>query len=161
MEVTSDAEQADQGASCDEQTCSCCPMMNWKVIVPVALLAVVVFGGFYIYQELIGSQKASEPYRMALELVKKDPQVIERLGEPVNDTWRVGGEVFSQGDRGEANLNFPVTGPRGEAAVRAQARRSGGKWGLTLLEVTFDDGQRVSLQTQADEGLEDAPAWSP
>ena len=53
---------------------------------------------------------ASVAQRCPKVQVKKDPQVIERLGEPVNDTWRVGGEVFSEGDRGEANLNFPEIG---------------------------------------------------
>ena len=135
--------------------------MRWKLLVPLVLLVVIAGGGLYIYQELIGSQRSSEPYQMALEQAKKDAQVVERLGEPINDTWRVGGEVFVEGDRGEANLNFELVGPKGKASARTQARRIEGKWGLTTLEVTFDDGQRISVETAAHEGMEDAPAWPP
>ena len=160
MEVNTDVKNVDQDAACGGPMCGCC-LRNWKVLVPVVLLLVILLGGMLVYQELIGSQKSSEPYRMALEQVQSDPKVIQRLGKPIDDTWRVGGDVFTEGDRGEANLNFEVLGPQGKGRVRTQARRIDGQWGLTTLEVTFDDGQRISLETKAGEGLDDAPAWSP
>ncbi len=52
-------------------------------MLPAALMVVVLpcgcCGGIFVW--LIGSLKSSEPYQMALERVRTNPQVIEQLGK--------------------------------------------------------------------------------
>ena len=135
----------------------------WLVLGALAVLVLVCTGlcavGFFV---VFGVIKSSEPYRMALEQVQQDPQVIERLGQPIEDaTLMPTGEVQVEGDQGTANLHFTVEGPQGTASVSAQARRVGGQWGLTTLAATFENGDRLNLDPHSDEGLDEAPRWPP
>ena len=138
---------------------------NWLWFIPTGCLAVLlVCGGLCAGVAFwgVGRIKHLEPYKMAFAQVRNDAQVIERLGQPIEDATLVpSGEVNFQNDRGDANFGFKVAGPNGRANVRAQARLIDGIWGLSTLEVTFDDGQRISLPVGADAGLDDAPMWSP
>ncbi len=144
---------------------------NWWWFVPLLLLLAVAG---YVVAPLV-ELKTSEPYRMACQQVHKSPQVAERLGEPLYDpTWVPAGSVYSDGARGDATLSFDVAGPNGRAHVSAQARRIAGQWGLNVLEVTFRDGKRITLDAGAAAGSEapkfgfagaaggaDAPKWQP
>ena len=70
--------------------------------------------------------------------VKRNRQVIERLGEPIEPTrWIPAGEEDVANDRGEAHWDFEVSGPKGTAHVRARARRFAREWSLPVLEATF------------------------
>lgn len=140
---------------------------NWLWVVPsgcllMLLLLVLCCAG--IFGGLLYTMKSSEPYQMALEQVRTNPKVIESLGEPIQEVgWFPSGSVEIENDRGDARFDFDIAGPKGKGHVRTQARRIAGKWGLTTLEVTGPDGQRVPLETAPAEagGMEDAPRWKP
>jgi len=157
METTQQAFGSDQAQRRSSRGCL------WLIVaIPVILILVCggIFGGIFVL--VVGTIRSSEPYQMALEQVQRDPQVIERLGEPIEDaTVFPTGNVNVANDRGTANLQFAVKGPKGRADVSTQARRAGGKWGLTKLDVTFGDGQRASLDTEPEGGPGDAPTWPP
>jgi hypothetical protein len=133
---------------------------NWLWFVPTLLLTLIILccGCFTgIFATVVG-QLRSEPYPEALELVRKDPRVIERLGEPVSDiSWLPIGERQVEGDRGTAKLSFEVAGPKGKARVQYQARCVDGKWGFTQLEVVFGPSDKISIHAEADN---DAPVWN-
>lgn len=127
------------------------------VILLVIMLVVVLAVGLWFIRANI-RLRFSQPYRIALEQVRKDPQVIDRLGAPVRSAALLpSGSI----DGPHAIVHFPVKGPKGEATVSAQARRISGLWGLTTLEADFGDGQRVSLEPGSAGGVGDAPKWSP
>ena len=136
---------------------------NWLWFVPlVLLLPLVICAGLCAgilgmgYYAILNS----DPYRLALEAVQKNPQVIEQLGKPIEGVrWPPpGGSVNIKDDRGEAKLEFKVRGPKGTADVEGNSRMVDGKWGLTSVTVKFADGKRVVVDTgQAAEG--DAPKW--
>ena len=120
------------------------------------LLAVGVGGGVLVH--ISGARKSTPPYRMALERVQADRQVIEQLGEPIQDATML---PMINDDSGSASLDFDVAGPKAKAHVRAEARMIGGQWGLTSVEVSVDRGERISLDVSSGEGPSDAPVWSP
>lgn len=128
----------------------------------MVLILLAACGLLIGYRIVFSSRKSAEPYKMALQQVQQDAQVVERLGNPVTDAeWFPTGNVNEEGDRGTATLHFAVAGPNGNAQVIAQARRVDAQWGLTMLNVTFGDGERLSLDTRSESGLGDAPVWSP
>ena len=55
---------------------------------------------------------------------------------------------------------IPVVGSKGAAEVTSKARRIDGKWGLSRVEVVFENGERhaLELDDKAAGGLEDAPS---
>ena len=122
----------------------------------VLVLGGVAFAGFWFRMNI--RLRFSEPYRIALEQVQGDSQVIERLGEPVGCATLL--PSGSLDDRG-GTVIFSVSGPKGEAAVHAWARRIGEAWGLTKLNVTFGDNQRLSLDVSSTGGGEAAPKFKP
>ena len=123
---------------------------NWWWVLLVALVVFLlvccgVCGGLGFFG--LAAIKQSEPYQLALEEVRQNPEVIKRLGEPIEDGLVPVGEVSIENNRGSANLLFDVTGPNGTAHVMSQAQMVGGSWGLTQLEVTFDTGERITIDT--------------
>ena len=138
---------------------------NWPCLIVLIVLAMIlvcsgVCGGVFL--AIAGAMKSSPVYRMALERVQSDPQVIEELGQPIAGTsWLPTGNIAVTNDSGRASLDFNVAGPSGSAHVRTEARMIGGQWGLTSVEVHLDGGETLSLDVGSDEGLSDAPAWSP
>ena len=111
---------------------------------------------------VFGVLKSSDPYKMALERVQNDPKVIEALGEPIEAGWTVSGEVIHQmgPPAGTARLDFDVTGPKGKAHVHSEARCAYyDGWGLTKVEVTTQDNQRIVLDVSGgnDDGGEAPP----
>jgi len=147
---------------------------HWWWFIPLLLLLAAVGGAGYAVAPLV-ELKTSEPYRMAWQELRKAPEVVQRLGEPLRDPrWLPAGSIFSDGARGDAKLMFDAAGPKGRAHVSVQARKIAGQWGLTLLEVTFGDGKRVSLDAAGAAGSAapkfgsagaatgtDAPRWQP
>ena len=150
--------QTDQGSSTPTQSTEAKRPRRWPVFLLMVVILLVAGAGIAWYQ-LGGKLKSTEPYKMALAQVQKDPQVLAQLGEPVRDS-----EILPSGSvHGDtSNVMFRVTGPKGRASVRAEARRIGGKWGLTALDVITADQKRLSLKTPSGEGGEgDAPVWKP
>jgi hypothetical protein len=121
------------------------------------LVVVIAVGACVVWYQAGGKYRWSEPYKAALAQVRKDPQVIAQLGEPIHDVlFTLSGSVYGE----NANLTFKVAGPKGRATVQADARAIAGKWGLRMLTVTFADLKRISLNTSSGEGGEgDAPKW--
>lgn len=124
----------------------------------ILILVCAGLGAGFVYAKF-GAIRASEPYRMALQQVQKDPQVVQQLGEPIQDvTWFPSALIDK--DLGTANLHFTVAGPKGRAQVGTQARSINSNWGLVTLDVNLPNGQRQSLAT-GDSGADEAPKWSP
>lgn len=125
-------------------------------MLPAALLALVLpcgcCGGIVWW--VIGSMKSSEPYQMALHRVQTDLQVIDQLGEPIEEAgWMPTGNFSFHTDNGvasgEARFDFSVRGPKGTAHVHADARCRDGKWVFRVLTVTpASTGRKISLPVE-------------
>jgi hypothetical protein len=135
----------------------------WWVLLLVFGGCIVICAGLCagVFAFGVGAIKSSEPYQASLAQVRQDKQVIARIGEPIEDALMPTGNININNDRGEARLSFDVSGPKGTASVVSQSKLIGGKWGLTQLEVTFEDGQRIIIDTGGDNGEGDAPPWKP
>lgn len=129
-------------------------------MLPAAFLVLVLScgccGGFFWW--LVGSVKSSEPYQMALHRVQAAPQVIEEIGEPIEEaSWMPTGNFAYRTDNGvasgKATFDFTVRGPKGTAHVHADARCRDGKWGFRVLDVTpASTGKAISLPVEEKPG---------
>jgi hypothetical protein len=126
----------------------------------IVLLALLGVGGWMAYVQV---KKAAPSFHLALQTVQKDPQVIQALGEPIDDASVLpSGDETVEAERGEASWWFDVKGPKDRAHVYAHANRLGGNWSLSVLEVTTDQGQKIKPNLDGDKGgPDDAPKWSP
>jgi hypothetical protein len=107
------------------------------VLGAAAALALVIF--------VFGAIKRSDAYRGALSRVRSDQRVIAVLGEPVVAGFWVAGSVNLNNGKGNAEFNFPVSGPKGKAKVHVVASTEGDKWDYSTLDVTPDGGAPINV----------------
>jgi len=127
---------------------------NWKWFVPAVCLFIFILiaggvGGLFAVVE--GSIKQSGVYTQALAQARENPQVTDKTGQPLTPGWFVSGSINVNGDSGDANISFPVSGPRGKGTVYAVAKKSVGQWQFDTLEFGADGqtGRIDLLQPQA------------
>lgn len=136
------------------------PTWGW-ILAAIGTLVLLVAAVVIVIAITMIGRRAGEALHLAMQKIRQDPAVVERLGEPIQvASWFPTGSVHTSGDRGEANLTFSIRGPNGKAVVQLLARRIAGKWALTSLEVTFPDNERhtVDVAGEGDADL-DAPRW--
>ena len=110
------------------------------VVLFAAFCAVMVFFVF-------GVIKRSDVYKGALRRVQSDPRVIAALGEPVEASFLVTGNVHVDNSGGNAEINFPISGPKQKAKVHAVATYENNQWKYETLTVTPDSGPVIDLNT--------------
>jgi Cytochrome oxidase complex assembly protein 1 len=110
-------------------------------VVPVGCLgllaALAAFAGL-VLTIAMGSVKATDAYREAVDRAKASPQVLAALGEPVKSGWFVSGKVNVSGPSGDADLSIPLSGPKGKGTLYATARKQAGRWRYEVLEVEVE-----------------------
>jgi hypothetical protein len=135
---------------------------RWPTAVAV-LIVLAAIAGIVLYERYVGRFKRSEPYRMALESIQKAANANERLGTPIKDATSIFRLTLPSGlidkDRGQANLAFKVSGPKGKADVWVQARRIEGKWFLSLVEITPPGEKKIPIDIPAEFAGDTAPKF--
>ena len=95
---------------------------------------------------LFSNIKESEAYTEAIAIAQQDPRVIEVLGEPIEPGFFLSGSVNFSGSTGEADIQIPLSGPKGSATLYVVAHRSAGEWEFERLEVDgMEFPRRVDL----------------
>ena len=82
--------------------------------------------------------KGSPVYQEALQTVQNDSRAQEMLGTPITAGWMISGEISESGPTGTADFSIPVSGPKGSGRVDVVAKKAGGEWTITLLQVVMD-----------------------
>ena len=121
---------------------------NWKWFVPVGCITIValfLLGIAAIVMIVFGAMKQSDVYREALERAKASPEVQAALGTPIEEGWWMSGQININNDTGDANINIPISGPKGKGTIHAIATKSGGKWTYSRLDVEVSGGQTINL----------------
>jgi hypothetical protein len=111
---------------------------NWKWFLPTVilgplLLLSLVIGGVMTF--VFGLMKSSEPYRHAVALAQKNPQVLRELGGPIEPGWFTTGNVNVSDSSGEANMAIPLNGKLRRGGLFVAAKKSNGVWSYQRLEV--------------------------
>jgi Fungal protein of unknown function (DUF1783). len=111
------------------------------------LLVLAVLGGAALVFGVFGVIKRSDIYTQARDRASSDPRVIAALGQPIKTGWMVSGSVEVKNQSGNANLSFPISGPKGDAKVEAVATRDMERWNFTTLTVRPANGPPINVLT--------------
>lgn len=135
---------------------------NWKWFVPTLFIGVVVLmvGVLAMFvTTLFGFMKSSDVYKEALARSKTSPAVVRALGSPVKDGFFFTGNINvastssfpgTNTSTGNANLQIPISGPRGKAVIYAVAKKANGKWTFQKLTVIIKStGEKIDLLSPA------------
>ncbi|MEP6907383.1 MAG: cytochrome c oxidase assembly factor Coa1 family protein [Pseudoxanthomonas sp.] len=109
---------------------------HWKWAVPVlAALALTLFAGFIllVVSAVFGMIKSSDAYQGAMRQLRSSPAAATALGAPIREGWFPMGNIKINGPSGEANLQIPVSGPKGKGDLFVEATKSAGAWHFHVL----------------------------
>jgi hypothetical protein len=127
----------------------------WKIPLGCLTLFVLLAAFVIILMTVITSSfRHSDVYKQAIAQATANPQVRERIGEPIKPDWLVSGQLNVSGNSGKANLVIPISGPRGRGSIHAVAQKDGGVWRFRYLQVDLAN-QSASIDLLSTEPSED------
>ena len=121
---------------------------NWKWFVPTGCLTLILLFCLFIaliFSVVMGSIKSSDAYKQAVARARANPTVVEKLGTPIAEGYFVSGNINVQNDSGNADLQIPISGPKGKAVIHAVAVKSAGQWEYSRLTVTIEGQPELDL----------------
>lgn len=121
---------------------------NWKWFVPAGCLTLTLLFCLFIgliFTIVMGSMKSSDAYKQAVAKARANPTIVEKLGTPIAEGYFVTGNINVQNDSGNADLQIPISGPKGKAVIHAVASKSAGKWEYSRLTVTIEGQPELDL----------------
>jgi hypothetical protein len=119
--------------------------LKWGIIGCLAVIVLGAIGIAAIVVIVFGAIKSSDVYKGARATAQKDPRVIQALGSPVEPGWWIKGNVSVRDHSGEADIDFPISGPKGSGRVHAVATRENSGWRYSELVVTPENGPPIDL----------------
>ena len=87
----------------------------------------VIFPLFFIF---IGSTLKGEAFEQSMISISQNSEVIDIIGEPIEAGCFVMGSIQTSGAKGEASLQYSISGPKGDADVYLQAYKEIEAWSL-------------------------------
>ena len=126
------------------------PQRSWvarhKILTGLGVLLVILLVGFYFLGWPLMKLRFHPQYTAALELVTKNPEVIEKLGSPVEAVRPFpGGSAQDNGKNGTAQIYFAVQGPKGAGDVSVNSRMLEGQWDFSTVKVALADHTEIDL----------------
>jgi len=121
---------------------------NWKWAVPtgcLGMLALFAAGIALLVYLLFGMIRDSEVCREAIARARGSQALVEALGTPIEIGWWVSGSINTRGGAGDAELEVPLSGPKGSGTLSLKAVRRAGMWSFSVLEVGLEDKRRIEL----------------
>jgi Cytochrome oxidase complex assembly protein 1 len=114
------------------------------------MLSLVAVFVFVILSIVAGAMKSSDAYKAALAKAKADPRVVNALGSPIKDGFFAGGNINVSGTSGRADMNVPISGPKGKGTIYFVATKFAGEWTFSKLIVEIrNTGERIDLDETA------------
>ncbi|MGH9669098.1 MAG: cytochrome c oxidase assembly factor Coa1 family protein [Terriglobales bacterium] len=121
---------------------------NWKWFVPVGCLTLILLFCLFIgliFSVVLTSMKSSDAYKQAVAKARANPTVVEKLGTPIEEGLFVTGNINVQNNSGDADLQIPISGPKGKAVIHAVARKSAGTWEYSRLTIAIEGQPELDL----------------
>lgn len=118
---------------------------NWIWVISLSgcltfiILLVLGIGSFFYGVTKVLTK--SEPSEYAMEMTQSNVQIIESIGEPIEKNGMPSGNISYVNESGEADLQIPVKGPKGDAVVFVKAHKVEGEWIYEELYVLIENTQ--------------------
>lgn len=133
---------------------------NWLWFVPLDLLVVAIIVAVVLYWAFYTRVYSLPLCQSAMLVIAADGDVQKAIGEPIETAASPSRDTVPSArvEENEVDVIWTIRGPKGHAKAHATARKRQGNWDTVVLEVTFSDGKRKSLNA---EGGNEAVPWTP
>ncbi len=125
------------------QLSSGCP--KWGLVGCGCLTVLVVLFAVAITTVVFGAIKHSAPYEESKRQAMADQRVIDALGTPMEPSFIVMGSVKIDNGRGDADINYTLSGPKDKGKVHVVATRVSDAWSYTEMTVKPEKGAIIDL----------------
>jgi len=123
-------------------------------VVPVGLVGGLLLAGAFvgsIFLIVESSFRQSGCYTQALAKARANPEVLEKVGQPLTPGWLAGGNISISGSSGDADISIPISGPKGKGTLYVIAKKSAGEWNFQRLEAEVEGAERRIDLLKSDE----------
>lgn len=110
---------------------------RWNIAGVIILFASILLGVLFA---MLSMQflSDSDAYKLSYQKVQSDAYIVKTLGKPIKRDGSVIGNIHVEyGGVGQAELEYTIKGPNGEAHVNVSAVKESGRWVLQYLSVKF------------------------
>ncbi len=104
----------------------------------VACIFILVLLGVSLVWGITSAMKSTDAYKISMNEVRSNRDVIEVMGKPIKPGWFVTGNIKLRDSDGSANLSIPISGPKCAGTVISQSTKKAGVWNVFLLVVNLD-----------------------
>jgi len=118
---------------------------QWSLAAAIFIVAIVLlFGG--LFYGVMSLMKGSDVYQQSFAQVSTNTLVQEKLGDTLESSALVSGNIQMDGASGYASLSYGIEGIKGEADVYVEGEQQMGLWKINCLDVVFKEpSERISL----------------
>jgi hypothetical protein len=110
---------------------------RWAIAAPLFVLLLI--GGAWLLISAELRLRNSEVVRVSVEIVSKNPEAAQLLGDPVAPGWLVIGKLLTSGEmETEAHLKLKVAGPKGNGWLTIDGKKDGEQWKFEKLMLTVE-----------------------
>jgi hypothetical protein len=115
----------------------------WKIVTCVATVCVIAVAVFVVglLASIEKSFRSSTAYSMAMDRAQASPCVAKALGEPWVAKGSISGNLSTNNDAGDADLEIPIYGPKASGSLHVEAKRASGTWTINRLTVEHSEAQ--------------------
>jgi hypothetical protein len=131
---------------------------HWRWAMPLAVVVGIVAAVgavWFALSQWAYWSKSSTPYQEAMRRARCNIELVQALGEPVQDGYLPAGSMHTTG---QSQFVIALSGPRGDGRLFLNARRSGGQWDYPMLYVVTDGKEAIDLTALDDEEAADSCA---
>lgn len=109
---------------------------------------ILLFVVFPLLFTLIGSMLKGEAFDQSMGSISQNSKVIEIVGEQIEAGYLVMGSIQTSGAKGEASLQYSISGSNGTADVYVQAYKEMEAWSLYNVIVHIPElGKKIQVVT--------------
>ena len=131
-----------------------------KIILILGIILVLLLGAvgaaiYFGYGALEKKLKSSEAYTVALQRLKDNPEVQEKMGEIQETGFPLGAYTQNSDGSGDAAFVMKVTGSKTTGQYKVEMRRSNSVWKIVKGDVSLADGEVIDIVDQS--GLDTGP----
>jgi hypothetical protein len=117
----------------------------WGVASIFVWAGAILLGGLGAVSALYSLQR-SRAFELAHAELEADPRVHDLLGRPLKLGWVSGSVSVADADTGDAQLSFPVDGPKASATAHVVALQQRGRWTIEHMDVELESGRHIVLE---------------
>jgi hypothetical protein len=137
---------------------------RWGVVIGFGCFGLLVLGAALIvgiFAIVMGTIKSADAYKQAMAKAATHPDVIAKLGTPIEPGWIILGKISVSGPAGEANLSIPISGPTGRGTLYVVGEKQAGAWNYSVLQIEVEgEAERIDLLADA-QGPTEEPVGEP